>query len=64
MHSNGARSIPKFAADNGVSPRTIYLEIGAGRLTARKIGARTVITDEDGAEWRQALPKMTPATAA
>jgi hypothetical protein len=54
---DGADSIPRFAAKNGISRAQTYKEIGTGRLTARKVGARTIITHEDAAKWRRALPK-------
>jgi hypothetical protein len=53
----GADSVKRFADKNGISRAQAYKEIGAGRLTARKVGARTIITHEDAAKWRRALPK-------
>jgi hypothetical protein len=64
MHETDADGIDEFAAKNNISRRTVYEEISAGRLIARKVGARTIITREDAAAWRQALPKMMPATSA
>lgn len=55
-----AFSIPKIAERNAVSVRTVYNEIGAGRLIARKVGTRTIITAADEAAWHQALPKISP----
>lgn len=59
----GASSVPDFAKRHSISRAQAYIEIRDGRLIARKIGARTVITDEDAAAWRHDLPKM-PAGAA
>jgi predicted site-specific integrase-resolvase len=46
------------AARNGVSPTIIYREIKAGRLVARKLGARTIITADDERAWIDALPRF------
>jgi hypothetical protein len=54
---DGADSIERFAAKHDVSRSQVYKEIAAGRLTARKVAARTIITREDAAAWRRALPK-------
>ena len=54
---DGADNVKRFADKNGISRAQAYKEIGAGRLTARKVGARTIITHEDAAKWRRALPK-------
>jgi hypothetical protein len=53
-----AESVERFAFRNGISRSHAYKEIAAGRLIARKIGTRTVVTREDAAKWRRALPKM------
>jgi hypothetical protein len=55
-----ADSVAEFAARNRISRSQVYNEINAGRLTASKIGTRTIITREDGAAWRSQLPKLTP----
>jgi len=54
-----ADSIEEFAERHRISRSQVYKEIREGRLTARKIASRTIITREDGAEWRRALPVMT-----
>jgi hypothetical protein len=54
--------IEEFAHNHGISRSQIYKEIAAGRLIARKAGARTLIIDEDADDWRRSLPKM-PAKA-
>ena len=41
----------------------IYEEINAGRLTARKMGKRTIILREDFEEWLRNLPEMEAAHA-
>jgi hypothetical protein len=54
----GASRVEDWAARHGISRAQAYKEIAAGRLVARKVGVRTIITDEDAADWRRALPKM------
>jgi hypothetical protein len=49
-------SIVDFAATHAISRTQAYREIGAGRLIASKVGKRTVITAENAAAWRAALP--------
>jgi hypothetical protein len=56
-------SLDDFARRNHIGLTTVYAEINAGRLIARKIGRRTVITIEDAREWRANLPKVAAATA-
>jgi hypothetical protein len=56
-----ADTVERFAFKNGISRSQAYLEIRAGRLIARKVGTRTIITREDGAAWRSALPRLIPA---
>jgi len=57
-----AYTIGEFAARHGISRSQTYVEIASGRLVARKVNSRTVITKEDAARWRRKLPKM-PASA-
>jgi hypothetical protein len=59
--SADADSVDSFAAKNSISRRKVYDEISSGRLIAKKAGARTIITKEDGARWRRILPKLKPA---
>jgi hypothetical protein len=61
---DGADSVERFAAKNGISRSQAYKEITAGRLTARKVGSRTIVTREDAAKWRRALPKVSGKDAA
>ena len=49
-------SVPAFAKAHAISRTQTYREIGSGRLKASKIGKRTVITAENAASWRAALP--------
>ena len=40
----------------GVGRTTVYSEINAGRLRARKVGSRTLIATGDAENWLQSLP--------
>jgi hypothetical protein len=57
-----AWSVEVWAARHGLSRAAAYREIASGRLVARKVGARTIITAEDSAAWRRSLPRA-PASA-
>jgi hypothetical protein len=56
-----AYRVEDWAARNGISRSQAYKEINSGRLIARKVGSRTIITGEDGMAWRRALPQMRAA---
>jgi excisionase family DNA binding protein len=51
-----ARSIEDQAKRVGCGRTTIYGAIKSGALTARKIGRRTVVLDEDLRRWLVTLP--------
>jgi hypothetical protein len=53
-------SLDDFARLNDIALTTVRGEIRAGRLVARKIGRRTIITPEDANDWRNRLPKVQP----
>ena len=53
-------SLGEFARQNDIGLTTVRGEIKAGRLAARKIGRRTIITAEDAKDWRERLPKLQP----
>lgn len=59
-----AFSVEDFARRNAIGRTTAYEEIKEGRLVARKVGARTVVTVEDAKAWREKLPKVEACTAA
>ncbi len=60
---DGADTVERFAEKNAISRAQAYKEIAAGRLIARKVASRTIVTHEDAARWRRALPKV-PANGA
>lgn len=49
-------SVPEAVTITGISRSLLYVEIAAGRLTARKLGRRTVILREDLEAFLKALP--------
>jgi predicted DNA-binding transcriptional regulator AlpA len=51
-----AMNIPEFCERYGPGRTKAYEELKSGRLRARKIGKRTVITDDDAEEWLRHLP--------
>lgn len=61
----GRRSfrIEEIAERNSISRAQVYVEIKEGRLIGRKIGSRTIVTDEDENAWLASLPQ-TKASAA
>lgn len=53
-----ALTIKEFTEQYGIGRSSVYEELKAGRLRARKIGKRTIITVDDAEEWLGNLPKM------
>jgi excisionase family DNA binding protein len=53
-----ALSIPQFCQRYGPGKSTAYQEIQAGRLRARKVGRRTLITLDDAERWLRDLPEF------
>jgi hypothetical protein len=56
-------SLDDFARHNDIGLTTVRGEIRSGRLVARKIGRRTIITPEDANDWRNRLPKSEAASS-
>ena len=52
-----AYTVPRAAELASISRSQVYVEIQAGRLTATKIGGRTVILHEDLITWLRNLPR-------
>jgi excisionase family DNA binding protein len=56
-------SIPDAARIAGIGRSTIYEELAAGRLAARKCGSRTIIPASALSEWMANLPSFTSTKA-
>lgn len=57
-----AYSILEFCEIAGIGKTKAYEEIAAGRLKAKKVGSRTLITNAP--EWLDSLPDYEPAAVA
>lgn len=55
---DGATSLKVFCSENAVSRPTAYREIAAGRLVARKVGRKTIVTKEAARDWLKSLPRL------
>ena len=53
-----AYSIDRLAKESDISRSTIYEEIAAGRLIARKVGRRTIVRRADALLWLRSLPVL------
>jgi hypothetical protein len=62
--SNLAYSIGELADKGPIRRSSIYNQIAAGRLRARKIGRRTIILDEDWRAFLAGTPIVEPAKGA
>jgi excisionase family DNA binding protein len=51
-----ALSIDEFTARYGLGRTMTYAEINSGRLRARKVGKRTLISVDDAEDWLLRLP--------
>ena len=51
-----AMSVGEAAKAAGVGRTTLFEEIREGRITARKVGRRTIITVDEFEAWLKALP--------
>ena len=58
-HENtGALPFHEFCKKWGIGRTKGYEEIKCGRLTAHKVGRKTIITNVEGARWARALPRL------
>ena len=55
-----AMSINEFCQYYGIGRTTAYAEIRQGRLRGRKIGKRTIVTEDDAEAWLRLLPVIEP----
>ena len=53
-----AMSITSFSESYAIGRTKIYEELRSGRLRGRKIGKRTVISQDDAETWLRELPNM------
>lgn len=53
-----ANTVSEAAARLGISRSQLYMEIKEGRMRARKVGSRTLITQEEQCRWLNALPEL------
>jgi hypothetical protein len=60
---SGASSVKAFCERNDIGTTTFYEEVRAGRLIARKVRSKTIVTSEDEIAWRQSLPRLQPRAA-
>jgi excisionase family DNA binding protein len=52
-------SVARFSADYGIGRTKTYEELNSGRLRGRKIGTRTLISEDDAEAWLRCLPART-----
>jgi hypothetical protein len=57
----GAMSVAQFCAWAAIGRTKLYSEVNAGRITPRKIGAKTVILRSDAEAWLRSLPTAAEA---
>jgi protein involved in temperature-dependent protein secretion len=57
----GAMTVSEFCRWASFGRTKMYAEVKAGRITPRKIGAKTVILRSDAEAWLRALPTATAA---
>jgi len=56
VERHGALPVPEFCRLYGIGRSKAYQELNEGRLKAKKIGRKTLITNAD--EWLAALPPI------
>lgn len=55
-------TVAEIANRNHLGVATIWREISANKLAARKLGRRTLITLEDERAWLEAMPRSNSKT--
>jgi excisionase family DNA binding protein len=58
MDAKHAYTVPEVIRVTGTSRTTLYAEIAAQRLKARKLGRRTLILADDLRQWLETLPAL------
>ena len=56
----GLKTIREFAQANGMGLTLAYEELNSGRLEARKLGTKTMVSPEAEAAWKARLPRYKP----
>jgi len=56
--NDGAMTVSDFCQRYHVGRTKVYYEIGAGRLRAVKLGAKTLIMNRDAERWANSLPQL------
>ena len=56
-----ALSIREFSQVYGPGRTRVYEELKSGRLRGRKVGRRTIITQDDAEDWLRRLPVIEAA---
>ena len=64
MDNRETFSVREFCARYGICKQTFYDEIHRGRITAKKLGKKTVILRADADAWAKSLPALDPAATA
>jgi excisionase family DNA binding protein len=64
MDNREAFSVREFCARYGICKQTFYDEIHRGRITAKKLGKKTVILRADAETWAKSLPALDLAAMA
>jgi hypothetical protein len=64
MDNREAFSVRAFCARYDICRQTFYDEIHRGRITAKKLGKKTVILRADAEAWAKSLPAINLTTTA
>lgn len=64
MTEPAAYPFSDFLKRYGIGRTKAYEEINSGRLKARKVGKRTLVTEADAQAWLDSLPAFRPGKAA
>jgi hypothetical protein len=59
--TGGAMSVAEFCRWGCIGRTKLYAEVKAGRITLRKIGAKTIILRRDAEAWLSSLPAASAA---
>ncbi len=59
-----AMSVARFSEDYAIGRTKAYEELRSGRLRGRKVGKRTIISQDDAEAWLRKLPDMPGAKIA